>query len=259
MTGEVADEGVRTVRLLWDAYVRGGVEGVLATIDDQTEWVPQSGDGRVLRGRAEVARHFAELDRRGTTVQAEPYAFERHGSAVLVAAWLRIADADGLRDSQLHYLFELRDGRIARASAHPDRAAALAAAGAGPDVQAHAASVVAVLPAPVAAEPPGTLAIRRREPGEGRPVRLELEGELDVATVPQLAQALAREGVPGARVLVDLDALTFMDSSGLAALARAADAARREDWELALTRGGGQVRRALALSGLDSVLPFAGR
>ncbi|MEA2227564.1 MAG: anti-sigma factor antagonist [bacterium] len=64
----------------------------------------------------------------------------------------------------------------------------------------------------------------------GGAARLELTGELDIGTGAQLDSALTRVLDDGFRdVVVDLGGTTFLDSSGLAALIRAArtvDAAR---------------------------------
>ncbi|MEA2177744.1 MAG: anti-sigma factor antagonist [bacterium] len=60
--------------------------------------------------------------------------------------------------------------------------------------------------------------------------RLEVTGELDIGTGAQLEDAVTRALDAGARdVVVDLGGTTFLDSSGLGALiraARAVDAAR---------------------------------
>jgi anti-anti-sigma factor len=73
-------------------------------------------------------------------------------------------------------------------------------------------------------------------------------GELDVATAPELAAALA--DVQG-DVTVDLNAATFADPSGLRVLL----AARAEGCRLrVLRRGGGPVARLLALTGTERLL-----
>ncbi|ADB51852.1 STAS domain-containing protein [Conexibacter woesei] len=80
-------------------------------------------------------------------------------------------------------------------------------------------------------------------------------GELDVATVPQLAAAL-REHDGFARLLIDLRPLSFMDSSGLRLLVAEHDRAQRGGYELALVRGGAEVDRLLRVTRLDERLPL---
>jgi anti-sigma B factor antagonist len=58
---------------------------------------------------------------------------------------------------------------------------------------------------------------------DGTAARMELTGELDVGTGPDLEEAVVRALGDGARdVVVDLARTTFMDSSGLGSLIRAA-------------------------------------
>ena len=76
-------------------------------------------------------------------------------------------------------------------------------------------------------------------------------GELDVATAPELAQALAdAEG----QVTVDLSATTFADPAALRVLLAArADGVRIH----VLPRRGGQVARLLALTQTEELLSLA--
>lgn len=76
-------------------------------------------------------------------------------------------------------------------------------------------------------------------------------GELDLATVPELESAL--EGLPpGTRhVLLDLTKLTFLDSTGMAALLTASRRLRSESGSLVLLVDDAQVLRVLQVTGLD--------
>jgi anti-anti-sigma factor len=77
-------------------------------------------------------------------------------------------------------------------------------------------------------------------PGEA-PGVLVLEGELDVATAEQLESAAAKH--PEGPMILDLERLTFMDSSGLRALLRLA--VGRGDDPIVLRRPSRAVRRLL--------------
>jgi anti-sigma B factor antagonist len=83
-------------------------------------------------------------------------------------------------------------------------------------------------------------------------------GEVDLATVPSLEQALAEGAAeePNA-IVVDLTRCVFIDSSGLALLVRSARAgdSRRI---VALASANGQVERALEISGIGAMLPVFG-
>jgi len=82
---------------------------------------------------------------------------------------------------------------------------------------------------------------------------LEVRGEVDAYSAPQLRDALREMGGEGARLLVDLNGVDFMDSSGLGVLIGALKRAREEGGELALVCTGQNLLRLLAITGLDRV------
>ena len=86
-------------------------------------------------------------------------------------------------------------------------------------------------------------------------VFLRLQGELDVATADQLRNALATAMVSDAtKVVLDLADLTFMDSTGLAAVLTASRWAESEGRCLRLRNPTRCVRKLLRLSGFDQFL-----
>ncbi len=83
-------------------------------------------------------------------------------------------------------------------------------------------------------------------------------GELDIATSPQLEQAVSEattEAVP--ELVLDLRELTFMDSTGLRTLAQANTRAQQAGTTLSIWRGPRQIERVLEISGLGALLPLA--
>ena len=83
-------------------------------------------------------------------------------------------------------------------------------------------------------------------------------GELDLATTPRLKQYLTTlERTHTELVVIDLRQLTFLDSTGIAALVAADEHARRDGWSLAIVKGPPQVQRVLELCGLTEALPLA--
>jgi anti-anti-sigma factor len=84
-----------------------------------------------------------------------------------------------------------------------------------------------------------------------------LRGELDIATVPQVAEVLddlapAADGVR--HVVLDLRGLTFMDARGLHELIRQNDNAQQNRHNLAVVRGRKAIDRLLTLTGLEELL-----
>ena len=91
----------------------------------------------------------------------------------------------------------------------------------------------------------------------GRSTRIAPCGELDIATTPELEQALADATADAAtEIVLDLRELTFMDSSGLRALAEANTRAGESGVELSIWRGPRQIERVLEISGLGTLLPL---
>lgn len=84
-------------------------------------------------------------------------------------------------------------------------------------------------------------------------------GELDMATVPQLDHELKQhqpEGSGGTLVL-DLRALTFMDSSGLHLTARWAMEATKDGFGFEIVPGPPPIQRVFDLAKMTGQLPFS--
>jgi anti-sigma B factor antagonist len=83
-----------------------------------------------------------------------------------------------------------------------------------------------------------------------------VSGELDIATVPHLDQALRRAETDAGLVVLDLRALEFIDSSGAHLVLAAARRMRQAGGRLVVVRGGEQVEWFFALIGIDAELEF---
>jgi anti-anti-sigma factor len=93
-------------------------------------------------------------------------------------------------------------------------------------------------------------------------------GELDLATIDRLRSALdsaiaetlsaALDGMEnGARLVLDLRGLSFIDSNGLHLLVALDQRAERDGFQLTLLAPAPPIDRAIQLCGLDQTLPFA--
>jgi anti-sigma B factor antagonist len=90
-----------------------------------------------------------------------------------------------------------------------------------------------------------------------RMTHLAPSGELDIASAPEFEQAIAEATAqPGAELVLDLRELTFMDSTGLRALAQTNARADQADFVLSIVRGPRQIERVLEISGLAELLPL---
>lgn len=77
---------------------------------------------------------------------------------------------------------------------------------------------------------------------------LVLEGELDVASAPELGREIDRADHQGSRLVMDLRRLSFMDSTGLRALVAASDSAEAAGRDFVVIRGPAQVERLLTVT-----------
>jgi anti-sigma B factor antagonist len=76
-------------------------------------------------------------------------------------------------------------------------------------------------------------------------MRIELAGELDVATAPELQRRVDKVARAEGDAWIDCTELTFADSSGLDTLTRFAKALRAQDRRLVLTNLRPMVKRAM--------------
>jgi anti-sigma B factor antagonist len=92
---------------------------------------------------------------------------------------------------------------------------------------------------------------------EGDRARLTLIGELDIATVPRLEEAVdAVLAKPTRELVLDIRPLGFLDSSGLREFIVLADRAEAEGWRLVIVRPGGAVLSIFQITRAEENLPF---
>lgn len=97
----------------------------------------------------------------------------------------------------------------------------------------------------------------RSRVAEGTAV-VALEGDLDVVSAPEAAEALRAAQAGGSAVVLDLRALRFMDSSGLRVVleAQRRAAGAGDGTALRIAAGEGEVRRVFELSGVGALVTF---
>jgi two-component system, OmpR family, sensor kinase len=137
------------------------------------------------------------------------------------------------------------------------------------DADGGGARFTVVLPA-AAFHPPGTGTIRAasamnddvteefriEEDRRNGVVVLRLRGDLDLASADAVTERLDALSAAGEPVLLDLDNLAFMDSSGLRVVLQAAETSRTSGWRFTLTPGSQQVRNLFASAGVTDRLPI---
>jgi anti-anti-sigma factor len=91
----------------------------------------------------------------------------------------------------------------------------------------------------------------------GETCYLQVEGELDLATVPTFDEALARaEASTASRVVIDLSGVSFIDSTGLRTLLEAHARSQADGNRLRIAGASDQARRLFSLAGLLDRLPL---
>jgi anti-sigma B factor antagonist len=84
---------------------------------------------------------------------------------------------------------------------------------------------------------------------------LSLRGELDLASAPLLQREVEGSAVAEAAIVVlDLQELEFIDSTGLRVLLSAYERSREHGQEFAITPGSQQVQRLLSITRVDEHL-----
>ena len=86
--------------------------------------------------------------------------------------------------------------------------------------------------------------------------RIVVKGDIDIAAAPDLLRRLdeAIDADPGGLVVVDFDAVTFIDSTGLGVLVAAQRRARTAGGTLGVVGVPDRVRQVFEVTGLDRVL-----
>ena len=98
--------------------------------------------------------------------------------------------------------------------------------------------------------------VRRESGGDGVEI-VELKGEHDLGTLPQVKEALEAAAESGRAVIIDLSLATFVDSSILGAVLDARRLAAETGGGFAVASDGASepVRRVLEVTGLAEELP----
>ena len=87
-------------------------------------------------------------------------------------------------------------------------------------------------------------------------VRISLEGELDVATAPELLDALDELRSKDTWFVLDLRKLLFMDSTGLRAVIRVSKQVSDQGRTMRVIRGPDLVHQVFEITGADQMVEF---
>ena len=85
-----------------------------------------------------------------------------------------------------------------------------------------------------------------------------LKGDVDLESSPAAREILLKSVEGADKVLVDLSSVTYIDSSGVASLVEALQAAKHHGGKFALVAASDPTRRVLELARLDKVFTMYG-
>jgi anti-sigma B factor antagonist len=94
---------------------------------------------------------------------------------------------------------------------------------------------------------------------DGAATIVALAGELDLGSVGEVQRRLDELGAERQTVVLDLDRLSFLDSTGIRLLLSSGEAAARDGWSFHVTRGSESVRRVLTAAQVIDRLPYTDR
>ncbi len=92
---------------------------------------------------------------------------------------------------------------------------------------------------------------------EGDATVVSATGEVDVFTAPSLDERLSSLQEAGThRIVVDLSAVSFLDSTGLGVLVKGLKRARESGGWIRLVVTTDRIRKIFAITGLDAAMPI---
>jgi len=100
----------------------------------------------------------------------------------------------------------------------------------------------------------GDLEVRVEPSAHGDATLVRVDGDLDMATSPELEEALEGADVRK-RVVIDLSGCTFLDSSAVRALVAGARAAESAGGEVVLVTRDPGILRVLEIASVEMMLP----
>jgi anti-anti-sigma factor len=101
---------------------------------------------------------------------------------------------------------------------------------------------------------PGNFDVGTRR--QGSALVVAPRGEIDLATVDLVRDAVERERQQGEDLVLDLRDVGFMDTSGLRYILEIVELASKDGFDVRLVKGPTAVQRVFEVSGLEPRLPF---
>ena len=126
----MSQQNVDLVRRGFEAFNARDVEALVGACHSDAEWMPFRAqlEGIAYRGHDGIRRFVADMDQDWNAFRIDPVEFhDRDARVVVIGRVIAAGRGSGVEvDSLAGFVFDVRDGRIARLVSHSDPAVALA-------------------------------------------------------------------------------------------------------------------------------------
>jgi ketosteroid isomerase-like protein len=120
------------VRDLWAGFNGGGIDRMLEMVHEDAEWRPYRGAQEVYKGHDGIRRYYSEVAGTARDASATEYTIAEVGDTVVVSGSLQTVDDSGaIAQQQIHWVYWVRDGKVACAASFAHRGQAEQAARSG--------------------------------------------------------------------------------------------------------------------------------
>jgi len=117
----VANDNIKTIQLVYEAFGRGDVDAILAVVTDDVDWASEADSTiapwhGVHKGKGEVPKFFAAIAANLEVTDFTPLTFAANDSDVLtvVRFGMRVPATGKQGAMDLHHWFRFRNGKIER-------------------------------------------------------------------------------------------------------------------------------------------------
>jgi uncharacterized protein len=115
----MSEQDVETIRGAYESFNSGDIDGVLANLDEDVEWVEPGGGNSpsgTFRGPQSVGQEvFAAVPQNFDEFRADPENFDDRGEQIVVTGRFKGKNKSGAElDSTFTHTYEMKDGKVAK-------------------------------------------------------------------------------------------------------------------------------------------------
>lgn len=119
------DERFRVVHRMWNAFLGGEIDDMLASARPDATWGPCLGEQRQMHTHEEVRAFVEEVLAEGRYVDPRAYGVEPYGGGLMVKGTLRVRGPRGSHETDAFWVFCFEDSQISLAAGFDGRERAI--------------------------------------------------------------------------------------------------------------------------------------